>query len=218
MPYAKHLSLNLSGTIGPAGAAIERFTFGVNMSDPSVVARDVYDAAGFADVVTDCTAFFSRAGSKISSFARLTEVKWARIGTDGRYAADPFIQAVDVPGGVSVTAPYYPTQISLAVSLNSAFRGPRGKGRFYLPMPGVFLGADSLITDADAAAVRASVATWLKALNQQPGVDGAAPKVTVASSFGENHDVTNVRVGRALDTMRSRRASLLERYSTSENV
>jgi hypothetical protein len=157
-------------------------------------------------------AFWSRPASHIAHGGRLREVKVARIGTDGKYRGDPKAAAVDVPGGAGAPVLLYPPQISLAVSLATAKRGKSGRGRFYLPCPQTSMGPDGRISQNIQTAVAGSVRTWINDLNNWPGFDGGTPKVTIASSLGQNHDVTGVRVGRVLDTVRSRREDLVETY------
>jgi hypothetical protein len=100
------------------------------------------------------------------------------------------------------------------VSLQSAARGPRGKGRFFLPGPSIgFDPSVAQISLADATAVRDSATLWIADLNNWPGIDAQDPRVTVASSSGVNNDVTGVRVGRVLDTIRSRRGQVPEGYT-----
>jgi hypothetical protein len=213
--FANHIRLTLSGEFaGQSGLGeYERFSFGVNLSDPSDISSSRFSADGLADVVADSSAFFARPGTFISGDVRLREVKLARIAPDGTYRADPLIASVNVPGG-SGPGLRYPPQVSLAVSLQTATRGPRGKGRFYLPGPSIgFDNSTAQISVGDATAVRDSATTWIVNLNDWPGVDGQDPRVTVASSAGMNSDVTGVRVGRVLDTIRSRRGQIPEGYT-----
>jgi hypothetical protein len=107
----------------------------------------------------------------------------------------------------------YPLQVAFVVSLNTARRGPTGKGRCFLPCPGMALFPSDGLTDAATAqAAAVSFAQLVSDLNNVPGIDGVAPKVTIASSKGYNSDVTSVRTGRVFDTMRSRRRSQEELY------
>jgi hypothetical protein len=143
----------------------------------------------------------------VNEMARLTEVKSAAITPAGEYAGDPTILAVDVAGGAG--SPVHAPQISLAISLATALRGPRGRGRFYLPAPAVpFQTTNGLIPDASRDGVQTAAAAFISALNA--ATDGGT--VVVASSFGTNSPVTGVRVGRVLDTIRSRRRSVPETY------
>jgi hypothetical protein len=65
-----------------------------------------------------------------------------------------------------------------------------------------------LITDAQRDAVATSMQSFINALNQIPNVGG----VVIASNTGVATAVSGVRVGRVLDTIRSRRTSVPESY------
>jgi hypothetical protein len=213
--YANHIRLTLSGVFaGQSGQGeYEMFSFGVNFSDPGEPNASRFNAEGLGDVAADCSAFFADGGARISGDCRLLEVKMARIGPNGLYRADPLIAAVNVPGGAGPGL-RYPPQVSLAVSLQSATRGPRGKGRFYLPGPSIaFDGGNAQMSLADVTGVRDAATAWIQNLNNWPGVDANDPKVTIASTSGINSDVTGVRVGRVLDTIRSRRGQIPEGYT-----
>lgn len=212
MPFAPHLRLTARGTL----YALEDFSFGVNMTAVGVDSAAFLDG-NVDDLAADVSAFFARPATGIRSSAVLTEVKLASIGADGKYTRDPAIRDVNVPGAGAGNG-LYPPQISLAVSLVTGQRGPRGKGRFYLPLPSVPLFDAGRMALPAVQAVRDSCKTFLDALNNSPGTDLQDRRVCVASSFGENYEVTGVRVGRALDTIRSRREKLDEAYTEVADV
>jgi hypothetical protein len=211
----------MSGEIrGAATPVLERFSYRVNMSNPAPGAAGdnaQFSDVGADDVTADAIAFHSNPAAFIGTYAVLTEVKFASIGIDGKYTGDPFIRAVNQPGNGG-GAFRYPPQVSLAVSLMTARRGPRGKGRFFLPCPVVQLGTDLRMSEADRDSIQGAVAGFISNLNNWPGIDAGEPKVTVASTFGTNSDVIAVRVGRALDTIRSRRSDLVEAYNLGTPV
>ncbi len=214
MPYATHLRLTCSGVFRTAtGTPWETFSYRLNLSDPGVnVTAGINLKNSIADFAADAVAFHGAAATRISSTARLTEVKLARINTLGKYSEDPAIQAVDTPGGGTTTIPA--PQTALAVSLMTARRGATGRGRFYIPLPiDVPDPATGKITAGNVQQVLTSCQTFLNALNNLPGVAlDAQPKVTVASTKGYNSDVTQVRLGLVLDTIRSRRQAIAEAY------
>lgn len=217
--YQQHLRVTASGTFqnGSGGSVLERWAWRLNFSDPLATQNDSFTQAKCDDYAADISAFHLRAGTNINSFCRLKEVKLARIGTNGKYLAAPFLTALDVTGGAAL-AMQRPPQVALAVSLGSDTRGPRGRGRFYLPAPAHTIGTDLLILPQDAEQLRLSLVTFFAAMNDQPGVNVPEPRVTIASSKGANSDVTSFRVGRALDTIRTRREDLVETYSAPTAV
>lgn len=214
--YQPHIRVTASGLLGGGAAsagAPERFSFGfaLTTNDGS---NPLFDANStlWSDVANDVALFFADANAHIGSGARLTEVKCAHIGADGKYTGPPATFAKDVPGGFA-TSIRYPPQVSLAVSLVTNTYGARGRGRFYLPNPVAPVEMPDLTIGATTAeAIEGAVATMLRNVNNEPGLDMLDLAVAVASSYGKNHRVTSVRVGRALDTVRSRRRSLVEDY------
>lgn len=215
MPYANHLRLTMSGEFRTTGnVPFERFAYRLNLSDPGGLAgaARAYSDAAAVDYAADAVAFHGSTNVAIGGVARLTEVKLARIGVDGKYREDPFIVAVDTPGGAATmeNAP----QVSIAVSLVTDRRGPTGKGRFYLPAPSLKASPnDGRVPAVQAEFLAEQVKIFLNAVNNRPGIDGPSPTVTIASVKGYNSDVTGVRVGRVLDTIRSRRTSIPETYA-----
>lgn len=219
MVFRPHYRLSL---IGDLHGGAERFSFGLSLANNGGAGDTSQglqpNAAQWDDVAADCVAFFGAEGNRIGNWARLTEVKVASIGADGKYTADPYIQTVNVVGG-GPTSAVYPPQVALAVSLNTDRRGPSGKGRFYLPaFSGGVETATGLILQADRDTVRAAVTTLINNLNNEPGLDAVDLKVCVASTKNFNTPVTSVRVGRALDTIRSRRRSLPETYGADAAI
>ena len=219
--YTPHLRVTASGTFqnGPTGPVLERWTWRLNLSDPLAGNATSFSQARCDDYAADISAFHARIETLIYSFCRLTEVKLARIGANGKYTENSFLKVVDIPGGLG-NQMTRPPQVALAVSLGSATRGPRGQGRFYLPGPAATLGTDLTITAGDQESIRTSIDTLFQNLHNTPLVDtlGSTPRVTIASSKGVNSDVTFFRLGRALDTIRSRREDLKEGYSAPTPV
>lgn len=216
MPFAPHLRVTASGTLGGAATtglgAVERFSYGFSISGTTFhVPSASNNADAMNDIAADVRAFHGRAGSNIGNLAIIDEVKIAAIGADGKYTSDPFISVTKQPGG-GANGLTFPFQVSHAVSLVTDRRGPTGRGRFYLPLPLGSVDASGQITAALATGVATSVAQLVSAINDQPGVDSNDSRVVVASSKGYNSPVVAVRVGRVLDTVRSRRRSAVEGY------
>lgn len=119
---------------------------------------------------------------------------------------------VQVQGSSAGVGYPMPLQTALVVSLGTARQGPTGKGRFFLPWPDLLLVAsDRRLAVASANAVAAAAAGFV----EDVGRIVAGNAVIVASSKGYHSPVNHVRVGRAPDTMRSRRSDLPEGYSTN---
>lgn len=212
MPYAEHLRLTMSGVMRLVGSPIwETFAYRVNLSSPPGLAIP-YSQARATDYAADAVAFHGSSGAAISAVARLTEVKLAKVGPLGTYLADPFIVAVDQAGGNPAGVVHAP-QVAWCMSLGTETRGASGRGRFYIPLPtSPVNSANGLVDAVGANNCNNALKEFIDNLNNTPGVDGQAPRVVVASNKGFNSNVTEVRVGRALDTIRSRRQALIETY------
>jgi hypothetical protein len=216
------------GGVQPNGTgAPESFSYGINYAGPLngyLVTDKPQGDATLDDIVADCVAFHGREASKIAVNAVLKTVKIAAIGPNpakpasaGQYLMDPYIAEVNVPGGAAFGQVY--PQLALACSLNTDRRGPSGMGRFFLPMPILNMNPETFLANLpDVEAVRGSVALWIAAVNNLPGIDAPDFRVVVASTKGFNTRVESVRIGRVVDTMRSRRRQLRENYTADAPV
>jgi hypothetical protein len=199
---------NLSAPTG------EEFSYRLNLTAPlgGPFVEDMID-----DMAADLVAFHGRLATGIHPRAVLGEVKLARIGPDGLYTSDPAIRLVEQAGGRD--GALYPPQVALAVTLETGVRGPSRRGRIFLPTPSFEVAGSYRINALQAVGVAESVATLIRDLNNAAGVDPLNyPAVTIASRKGFNTNVTEVRCGRVLDTIRSRRASLPELYPAAVAV
>lgn len=221
MAFAQHLRLTMSGVFANSGGAVydvmERWSIRLNLSAPNVALEVSQEALD--DVVTDARAWWGRAGTNVAQSVKMTEVKLARIGPDGKYLEDSrsatFTQN---GGGLTPAAPRFPSQIATVITLHSDRRGPTGRGRLYLPGFQGLMAEDYQLDAAACTALEVSTAQFIADLNNWPGVDALEPEVVIASSKGYNSKVTSVNVGRTLDTMRSRRTSIAENYGGATAV
>jgi hypothetical protein len=165
-------------------------------------------------------AYHTRPGTCIHQAAKLSFAKAARVGTDGRYMDQSTDEHVftDLAGGGNTSLQQPPQQIALAISLTTGYtRGPAHRGRFYLPMPIIYPGAEGLIDPNDAQGIAGSTRTFLEALADVPGIDAPnslTPCVMSQRGGGAHRVITGVEVGRVLDTQRRRRRGLKELYRT----
>jgi hypothetical protein len=215
MPFAPHLRVTALGTIGGTPGT-ERFSYGLSMEAEVPGQSQMVSDSEATDIAADLRAFHVNVNTGINDSAILREVKFASIGADGKYTQDPIVKTVlAAPGGRAADVKILP-QSALALSLGTDRRGPTGKGRFFVPMPTFQLLANTfLIGTAEADLIRTQLQTLINAVNNEPGLDGFERRVVVASTKGYNSRVTSVRVGRLIDTMRSRRTSLGESYTAS---
>lgn len=135
---------------------------------------------------------------------------------DGSYVlADNLVTAQ----GSGVSSVVLPPQVAVTASLQTAAAGARGKGRVFLPFTVHPLAAtDFRISETDALAIANGFRLFVQGINTAAGANqdtvNAVPRVCVYSGADNVlRPVTQVKVGRALDTMRSRRGDLPEGYS-----
>lgn len=139
------------------------------------------------------------------------------IGTDGKMEGNaPLLRtytAAELDGSGTIT---YPPQVALCCTFVAENRGPARLGRMYLPGPAWGLGADRRLSIVNATITAQAVSAFLKGVSDSidaPGWTNSAEGVNVSSRGGGGgtiQTIHHVEVGRVLDTMRSRRAQLLE--------
>jgi hypothetical protein len=210
VPYVPHTRVTFGGTFGPVATAVEQWSFRLNINRTASVGAPVEVANAMRD------AWQTHLGNRCRARVRLTQVKVAEIGADGKYGpnGNPGIWSGDIAatGGDNTLVP---NQIALAISLTTDQRGPSSRGRFFLPLPVYAADPDGRLDVASAGTIRAAAAAFLNAVNvaASNGTPLAPRKVGILSVRGTNPEVTGVRVGRVPDTMRSRRRSMLEEHT-----
>lgn len=156
------------------------------------------------------TAWMARASSNLSGSAKLDFIKFNQINpVTGRYSLPTSEELVQNDLAVG-TVPAAFGQLSLAVSTRTALARGRGHaGRFYPPIGDVAIDTITGLTNGTVVAdVGTSAATLLRDINTSLAGTG---QLVVFSKVGQSVEtITGVRVGRVMDTMRSRRRSLVE--------
>lgn len=216
MPYtpgpfdSEHVYLQWGGKL-PGG---EGWSCGLRMA--KVLGGDLAQDAGWLNAAkTAVQAYHTNASSFISGGAKLSFVKANVINADGHYKFDTNNEVIvaDVPGTNGDATPIHPNQVTYAVTLLTGFtRGPAHKGRFYVPLPNIIIGADGLMSTSNQTSAKTTANTLITALN------AITANIQVAvfsrkSGAPAHRLVTGVTVGRALDTQRRRRKSLPEQYN-----
>lgn len=142
-------------------------------------------------------------------------LKWAPIGTDGKYLDAPDIIERDMHiVGSNGKSFRFPGQVSAVVTMRSAKkRGSATHGRFYPPTQPVFVDTDGRIQAGDKDALATAAKTLVNAINSA-AADGKH-EVSLCSPGGkkttpDQQKVVSVGVGRVLDTQRRRRSALPE--------
>lgn len=157
----------------------------------------------------------SETGIAITNQARLTSVKVNRIGTDGRYV-DPetkeHVFTTPPTGSLSSTIP---PQLTLAVTLRGANERQRaGRGRMYPPPSSASssVNTDGRVGTSTALSHAKGMLFLLSGLNDVYLTAGVNAVAGIASHQGTGafQAVSQVSVGRVVDTIRSRRNKLAE--------
>jgi hypothetical protein len=208
MPFPTYDQWTFSGVFGSTSAPVEIWSFSIKCQPT------VGDQVGAAASAADGNTAYGFLQPIMPSSTILTRVRYSKHGSDGRVLTDTagaYLQAdsAATKAGTKTGATIYPLQVALCVSLLSDRAGSVGKGRFFLPAPGFALGADYRMSTADQVTTADAVESFLNALH----VEGTTPLV-VASSKGTRSEVQRFKLGRVMDTQRSRRSALLEGYLT----
>lgn len=174
----------------------------------------------FTDAVRNAwEIFFEQAQNAISTSYTFTQVKAARLNTDGKY--DGTDVAVSFPGtavsGTRAGAPMPPQVALVATLVAGSGKGLAGKGRMYLPGICDAVDATGHINSVVAQNIANNLATFFNTLNASfdvPGevINASKGKAALLGAGARNVPVNGVRVGNVYDTQRRRRNSLAETY------
>lgn len=169
------------------------------------------------------------AAGAVANQRTIGEAMWAYLNWAKLYIADTFqwqevrVSAINADGSVvngasvgSITAPIagtlgvtFPPQTAIVASLVTGGRGPRCRGRIYLPCHHFTSSGDSLIGSSDRGAVNTNTKTLINAINAITGIRAGV----VSRTHGTWSDITAVRCGDELDTQRRRRYRRRENYT-----
>ena len=153
------------------------------------------------------------AQAQFPSSAKLTDIRAYKIGTDGRMEGDPNILDVTTLNIGGASSVIYPPQICLVMTHVAEHRGPARFGRNFIPTSAA-VGADFRVAAATCDNIMAQWVGFLKDVSDCVDLEGGESSdmlnISASGVGGAKQVVDHVEVGRALDTLRSRRRSLLE--------
>ena len=224
MPFsAEHMLLQWSGTFsrGSDAPVIDEFAGTLRFTGPGVEAVDNQEACDALAAVM--ATFWKVPAAQLPSIARLSVVKWNRIGTDGRYASQnqTTMTILDTPATGPVV-PVYPTQIAWATTYRTDFsRGRASRGRNYWPTAVTVGAGEEMRTTALAARNMAgAVATLIANLNAAIRTEGGGLVASVMSDLGDGRSaaIRRVEVGNRLDIQRRRANRVDETYEGTDVV
>lgn len=207
MPFPRaHRMLTL---FGDAWTQSEIWQIGLRLDAPPT---NQPDAAAFTALKQAFTTWWSGTDMNFSKNARMLGVKVAPVQVDGKYGAGNDAQVSLYPSpviGLSATD-YAVPQLSVACTLLTGIsRGRGSRGRFYPPPQVQALAADGRIDTQRANTLVLNHRELLNAINAV-GIG----RVCVGSALGTGllEPVTQVRIGRIIDTQRRRRNQISEEY------
>jgi hypothetical protein len=223
MAYLQHFRVTVSGILGTTTTPVETWSTGFALI-PETNADAIVSLPPIAEWNTAVSAFttwFTGTTSRITQAATATEARCAWVGVNGRVNKGEdgaFLQyktPLNAVGPVTISTSSHPFQIANVVSLRTPRADAGGRGRMYLPAPGLPVDIYGQISTADRDAVANGVAAMLTSFGNafaslRPGV---ASQGSVLQGRGPSlAPVTSVRMGRVLDTVRSRRKNVAEAY------
>lgn len=224
MPAPRHFRITYSGVFGTPASPIEEWSMGLSAIAIPTGDYPLSYIQGAANAVAPLWG--THLGSIVSGITSLTRTRVSLIGPDGKTERTPegaYAHADNMTtfGGAGSTI--LPLQTAAVVSLESAFEGPTGRGRFYLPGPSGTVGNDGLWAAATQTAQLNAAEAFVNAINaalegESWGInDPNFGRLCVASGGSALQGlspalrpVTRVGVGRVPDTQRRRRGDLLE--------
>lgn len=176
------------------------------------------DAINTGAVDSALSAFF--ANMPFSNQVEVTDYRFYTIGADGKMEGNGPLIREYAPGDLKGTGTrVLPPQVALVVSKVADNRGPAQFGRFYLPASGVTVTpADGRISSTQAEAWMNLCVAYLKGISgaiDLPGTLASSDCVNISrkpAPDGTLQSVDHLRIGLALDTLRTRRNALKEDY------
>ena len=164
--------------------------------------------------------------ASMGTVTRLDDWRAYVIGTNGRMEGNaPLLHIVDpgspIAGSGGLNFPY---QVAVVATRVAPDRGPAKLGRMYLPCLGVALSTGGRMTAAVALSVAQATSAFLKDISDAidlPGTIESSAALNISKqpvTTGTAQAVDHIRVGRAFDTMQSRRTNLDEDYQEDAHI
>lgn len=228
-----HYLMTVGGTV-LNGAEI--WQTGLRYAPMVVTAADellqALNAISVSDILDDMGEVIGNNGNGIT-YGKDVAIKWCKvavIGTNGHYAGAPKIAEGNVPGTNNLASGHPPQSALVATLGTGAHFGTAQKGRMYWPLPGSMAGALNINTgqlpSAQTDQFRDLV---IQAIDHAGGEIGTVQVPTVASVMsisggvsapqapGTTRFITEISVGRVVDTQRRRRSALVEAYAFADS-
>lgn len=166
----------------------------------------------FPAYVAAIESFVSNPDSRVPSGVQLTWVKAALIDVDGSYMTAPIESPAVAVGGDS--GGYIPQGALVYTLVSLKWKDPGRYNRFYLPTSVPTASTGWRLTEAQADAAAAACGLFINALDTIGNNSSTTPVVASPVGTGTTIIISEVRVGRLIDTQRRRRNAIAEDYST----
>lgn len=204
-----HMRDVVFGTI----AGVQGWSFGISsLNDaPGEITPTQMNTRAQAVYAAFQTHCFASAGSKILQVDYGTSVQIQGVRSY-QYPADAPALRVGQSNGAAVSGsgtPQQPPQIAVVASLRSDYAARTGRGRCYLPLTGVPLGASPRMTAAKTVSIANGFADFISAVNLIPTGIGAWVVSVVGTDTLGDLPVTRVIVDDVFDTQRNRRNKII---------
>lgn len=225
MAYPEHYLLSFGGH---QGELEETWNCGIRLAEYDSGVFGSVDQQGYLTTVAApaLSAWFSRAGSRIYSGAKLLWAKFNMINEQGHYA-DPSVTnehsyGVGISG--SQSSPLHPLQVCMVLSWRSdeAERGIASKGRIFSPRPCVTIDAAGDVDGGTRVVVADSAALLLNTLDITVGSGFMRPSIVSPGRGWPEQDnpglarqIDRVVVDSALDIQRRRARSQTHEITSS---
>lgn len=187
---------------------VEDFSYSLNFIGGNILSAPLSVPP---EVITEVQRYHSNNSAPVSSHAVLTTVKINLIGEDGRYVNDDTVLHDYTPGIPGGSSSNIAPQLALVISTaTAAARGRAHAGRWYLPVPGGQPDASGVLSGAFQSSALAEAKTFVQ--NLEDALPGWTAGVVSNIGTGAERPITHLRVGKVIDTVRSRRDKFPEAY------
>lgn len=158
-------------------------------------------------LANQAVTFFNAIKTGVPTDSRLEEIRIQARDSANKVinGANLFLLKTPVAGSAAA-ASQLPPQIAVVASLRTGARGPRGRGRMYLPLSGK-VGSSGKIGSADRTTYANATATFIANIRST----GPRPAVVNPGPLTYS-DVTTVQLGDMFDVQRRRREGIQETY------
>lgn len=118
----------------------------------------------------------------------------------------------------------FPPQVCVVATKVGANLGPAHLGRMYLPCLGAALSTGGRMTAATAFSIAQATSAFLKDISDSidlPLTTDSSAGLNISNrpvTTGTKQEIDHIRVGRAFDTMQSRRTNLDEDYQVDAHI